>query len=309
MIIVIQCAATKRQGAGCLVSAGGRKVIFVAKPEAAPAHSACLYVRPDDPSGDGRSWRETLLEYNQMPGNNPLNLYPAFRLYENPTYARLVDAFGEANVYILSAGWGLVTASFLIPYYDITFSSSTPEYKRRRKADRYRDFCMLPADDKTEIVFLGGKDYVPLFSSLTSHMRNARTIFYNSALAPDAPGCTLKRFSTSTRTNWHYECANSSVGGGHHLVGAAMQIVLNPNATKGTELRDLYNRALDEAEELYIASAYLTDWDTSYKLGSACRRVVFLVGTDFGLTRKAAMLNVLRWVPNIFRSRSWLSNR
>jgi len=76
-----------------------------------------------------------------------------------------------------------------------------------------------------------------------------------------------------------------------------MQIVLNPDATKRAELRDFYNRALGEAEELYIASAYLTDWDTNYKLGSACRSVVFLVGTDFGLTRKAAMLNVLRWIP------------
>jgi hypothetical protein len=76
-----------------------------------------------------------------------------------------------------------------------------------------------------------------------------------------------------------------------------MQILLSPNATKLSELRDVYNRALDEAEELYIASAYLTEWDLSHKLGSACKRVVFLVGTDFGLTRKAAMLNVLRWVP------------
>jgi len=81
------------------------------------------------------------------------------------------------------------------------------------------------------------------------------------------------------------------------LSGASMQILLSPNATKLTELRDVYNRALDEAEELYIASAYLTEWDVSHKLGSACKRVVFLVGTDFGLTRKAAMLNVLRWIP------------
>src|ERR1035438_4335696 len=80
-------------------------------------------------------------------------------------------------------------------------------------------------------------------------------------------------------------------------VETSMQIVLNPSGTKRTELRDIYNRALDEADELYIASAYLTDWDASYKLGAACRRVVFLVGTDFGLTRKAAMLNVLRWIP------------
>jgi hypothetical protein len=76
-----------------------------------------------------------------------------------------------------------------------------------------------------------------------------------------------------------------------------MKILLNPNATKQTELRDVYNHALDEAEELYIASAYLTNWDASHKLGSACKRLVFLVGTDFGLTRKAAMLNVLGWIP------------
>jgi hypothetical protein len=77
----------------------------------------------------------------------------------------------------------------------------------------------------------------------------------------------------------------------------SVQIVLNPAGTKRAELRDVYNRALDEAEELYIASAYLTDWDASYRLSSKCKRVVFLVGTDFGLTRKAAMLNVLDWIP------------
>jgi len=154
-----------------------------------------------------------LLEYNKQPGNNPLGLCPAWQLYENPTYGRLINAFGVANVYILSAGWGLIGASFLTPYYDITFSPSAAEYKRRRKADRYRDFCMLPADDNIEIVFLGGRDYVPLFCSLTSAMRNTRTIFYNSALPPDAPGCMLKKFATSTRTNWHYECAGALIDG------------------------------------------------------------------------------------------------
>src|ERR1700678_1465214 len=76
-----------------------------------------------------------------------------------------------------------------------------------------------------------------------------------------------------------------------------MQILLSPNAKKRTELRDVYKHAFDEAEELYIASAYLTDWDSSYKLNTKCRCVFFLVGTDFGLTRKAAMLNVLHWIP------------
>jgi hypothetical protein len=76
-----------------------------------------------------------------------------------------------------------------------------------------------------------------------------------------------------------------------------MQILLSPSAAKPAELRDVYKRAFDEAEELYIASAYLTDWDSGYKLSTGCKRVIFLVGTDFGLTRKAAMLNVLRWIP------------
>jgi hypothetical protein len=213
MIVVIQCAATKRKDAGCLVSASGTPVVFVARPELAPASSAHLYARPDDPSGNGKSWREMLSAYNERPDNNPLGLYPAYRLYENRAYGRLVDAFGLENVYILSAGWGLIGAAFLTPYYDITFSPSAEGYKRRRKTDRYRDVCLLPANENSEIVFLGGKDYVPLFCSLTSAVRNKRTVFYNSAFPPDAPGCTTKKFATSTRTNWHYECANALING------------------------------------------------------------------------------------------------
>jgi hypothetical protein len=76
-----------------------------------------------------------------------------------------------------------------------------------------------------------------------------------------------------------------------------MQIFLSPSAEKPTELREVYNRALDEAQELYIATAYLMEWDVGYKLNGGCKRLVFLVGTDFGLTRKAALLHVLRWIP------------
>lgn len=76
-----------------------------------------------------------------------------------------------------------------------------------------------------------------------------------------------------------------------------MKILLSPNVGKATELRDVYKRAFSEAEEIYIASAYLTDWNSSYKLQAGCKRLVFLVGTDFGLTRKAALLDVLRWIP------------
>lgn len=59
-----------------------------------------------------------------------------------------------------------------------------------------------------------------------------------------------------------------------------MQIFLSPNAAKLTDVRDVYNRALAEAEELYIASTYLTDWDISYRLSSACKRMAAARGTS-----------------------------
>lgn len=207
MIVVIQCAGTKRPGAGCLVSASGRLVCFVAKPELAPADSNYLYARPDDVSDNGKSWRDLLHDYNERSAKSPLGLYRACELYANTVYTKLAKSFGDEDVYILSAGWGLINAGFLTPYYDITFSPAAEDYKRRRKEDRYQDFSMPTHRLDEEIVFLGGKDYVPLFCGITASVRSRRTVFFNSQRSPDAPGCVLKRFATSTRTNWHYSCA------------------------------------------------------------------------------------------------------
>lgn len=213
MIVVIQCAATKQANAGCLVAANDKPVIFVANPEMAPADGIHIFARPDGRSDYGKPWREVLLEYNLTAADNPLGLCQAYRLYDNAVYGRLVERFGMEKLYVLSAGWGLINAAFLTPYYDITFSASTEGYKRRRKYHHYDDFRMLPNDITEEIVFLGGKDYVPLFCSLTSVVKACRTVFFNSKQAPDAPGCTAKFFPTSRRTNWHYECANALVEG------------------------------------------------------------------------------------------------
>jgi hypothetical protein len=76
-----------------------------------------------------------------------------------------------------------------------------------------------------------------------------------------------------------------------------MQIFLNPNREKPDLLRDVYRHAFKQAEEICLATAYLTDWDASHRLNPKCKRLTFLVGTDFGLTRKAAMLGVLKWIP------------
>jgi hypothetical protein len=213
LIVLIQCAARKRPDAGFLRTRDGRSVLLVADPAAAPASDSWVYARPDDTSDQGGSWRDVLVRYNDAPGNNPLSLLPAYELYERDTYRALAKQFGIERTYILSAGWGLIPASFLTPCYDITFTANAEDWKRRKKRDLYGDLSMLPADTDEEVVFLGGKDYLPLFTRLTAPVRAARTIFYNSATLPDAPDCRLVRFSTKTRTNWHYECADALLRG------------------------------------------------------------------------------------------------
>lgn len=214
MIVVIQCASSKMPSAGHLVTAEGRSVTFVAHPEIAPKNERYVYARPDEDSAYGKSWREVLPAYNRELNNNPLRLLPAFQLYENPVYERLVQRLGVEDIYILSAGWGLIRSDFLTPDYDITFSPiarGADAYKRRRKGDRYDDFRMLHEDTEDDILFFGGKDYVPLFCALTQRAKAKRKIFHSAGQPPPAPDCTPIKFETTTRTNWHYECANALV--------------------------------------------------------------------------------------------------
>ncbi len=213
-IVVIQCAASKRADAGYLQGADGRKVMFVAQPILAPTNTNWVYARPDDRANGGSSWRENLLRYNrERAAENSLKLLPAWRLYENRTYKCLHDEWGPDNLYILSAGWGLIRADFLVPNYDITFSGNAEKYKRRGKRDTYNDFHKLPENTTSPVVFFGGKDYVNLFCELTSRVQGPRYVFYNSVNPPDAPGCRLHRFDTSARTNWHYKAAQAYVEG------------------------------------------------------------------------------------------------
>jgi hypothetical protein len=63
-----------------------------------------------------------------------------------------------------------------------------------------------------------------------------------------------------------------------------------------------YRRAFQAASELYVASAFLTEWTPQADLNKNCRKLIFLVGTDFGITKKSACHNVLRWLPKKFAS-------
>lgn len=215
MKIVIQCAGSKSEGAGSFTLKDERRVIFVASPSAEPPPENSIYARPDDTIGDSHeTWREKLVAYNKEEADkNPLNFLPAYKLYRNQIYQQLVSRFGKEKVFILSAGWGLIPAYFLIPAYDITFSASSDMLNRRKTNDHYNDFCLM--DDDDEIAFLGGKSYLPLFHTLTKGMSGKKVVFYNSKTPPDllSSNIELIKFETSTRINWHYECAQSII---HH---------------------------------------------------------------------------------------------
>jgi hypothetical protein len=213
VMVIIQRAARKNPDAGYFRSRDGRRVVFVADPQAAPALGSVLYARPDDQADSGRTWRDELLAYNRNPDGNALGLLPAFELYQNEAYQKLAAKVGLSNMFILSAGWGLIAASFLAPHYNITFTAQADAYKRRRKRDFYHDLSMLPPGTKEPVLFFGGRDYLPLFDHLTSEVLGPRIVFYNSATAPQVKNGRAVRFETRTRTNWHYECVDAFLAG------------------------------------------------------------------------------------------------
>lgn len=212
--VVIQCAASKAPEAGQFRDRHGGKLLFVARPEEAPLKEGIHYVRPDDLSDDGAlTWRERLHAYNSENEGNPLGLLPAYRLYTHAAYRNLVQAFGVEKVFILSAGWGLIRADFLTPSYDITFSNAAERYKRRGQRDRYADFRQLRRHGSEPIVFLGGKDYQPLFERLTAHIEAEKVIFHRSDSVPQRRGFGYVKYDTPARTNWHYLCVRDLLAG------------------------------------------------------------------------------------------------
>lgn len=76
-----------------------------------------------------------------------------------------------------------------------------------------------------------------------------------------------------------------------------MELIFLPHKADQKSLKSYYHRAIAGSKELYIVSAYLTNWDIGEKLGSHCEKFMMVVGQDFGLTRKAACVSVLKWLP------------
>jgi hypothetical protein len=215
--IVMQCCATKNPSAASF-NVNGRCVRFVAQPARHPRPESGMFVRPDDPmQGTSLSWRQHLTAYNQRT-DNPDGLLPAGELYEPPQcpslYRQLLDHVGAANFYILSAGWGLIRASFLTPDYDITFANLDKEdrWKRRTVNDIYQDYRQLAQQDISPdepVYFIGAAAYLSLYRGLTQAIIARKVVYYASAKTDtsDADYQYIHYNTGGWNTNWQYRCA------------------------------------------------------------------------------------------------------
>lgn len=215
MIVVISCARRKKPEAGYFQRRDGQRVKFVGDPEARHDDFGFERARPGDSSDTGAPWRDRLVEYNDAYSvdENPFGLLPAGRLYAHEVYGRLEQRYGLKGFYILSAGWGLIRADFLTPQYDITFSPQAKKYQRRHRRESWPDLNHLPAEITEPVMFVGGKDYVPLFCQLTEGIVAPRTVWHRSADPPLAPGCLVEEYRTPSTRKWHYECVRAFLDG------------------------------------------------------------------------------------------------
>jgi hypothetical protein len=215
MKAVIQCSGTKNPSAGSFVHAG-RIVKFVAQPDLHPQTDSSLVCRPDDLiPGLTRTWREHLLAYNESP-ENPDKLVSAGQLYTPPAYQTLLQHVGAENLFVLSAGWGLIRSDFLLPAYDITFAASAdPWLRRNRRRDTFRDFNHIGdagVEPGESVYFFGGKDYLPLYYDLTQGVQARKVVYFAAAGIPTTSGYEYIDYG-KTGTNWHYRCVADFVAG------------------------------------------------------------------------------------------------
>lgn len=75
-----------------------------------------------------------------------------------------------------------------------------------------------------------------------------------------------------------------------------MDLLLHPSII-ASELSRYYKRAFKNAVELFVVTAFLTEWDSKLELNPKCRSFRVIVGRNFGITRKAACEKVMRWLP------------
>ncbi len=214
MRIVIQCAGSKRPEAPSFRQDDGRQVIFVADPASAPSQDGTVYAHPDECSDRaGQTWRARVIAENTPPNAEGSPLLTAGQLYTPKAYRTLREFVGAERLFILSAGWGLIRSDFRLPAYDITFSRAGDGYKRRRPSQPFADFNQLLGAGDDDVVFLGGRDYLPLFLQLSAVVQGRRLVFTKGAIREPLSSCWVQEFRTARSTNWHYSCADALASG------------------------------------------------------------------------------------------------
>lgn len=152
------------------------------------------------------------MNYNRGRGN-PHRLLKASDLYKPEGY-RLLAQDSRWETYILSAGWGLVRADFLLPSYDITFSHQIQhKWKIRDKKDNYKDFNHLRTKEGDTVYFFGGMDYLEPFYEFTRGLPGRMVIYFRNKSVKQEDGYRYIPYRTKIMTNWHYKCAKDFIGG------------------------------------------------------------------------------------------------
>ena len=90
-----------------------------------------------------------------------------------------------------------------------------------------------------------------------------------------------------------------------------MEIIFCPDESRTSlpVLSKYYEQAFTRAEELFIATAFLTAWNSKTKLNPHCEKLRIVAGVDFGLTRKKACTELLNWLPAKYKGSFYAADR
>jgi hypothetical protein len=191
MKIVIQCAGTKTSSASFRNALG--PICFVAAPDHLQNERA-----PWD-TVYGTTWIEWVRRFNKehvLPSGVSIveQFSRAASLYKNNIYARLTRQIGIDNIFILSAGWGLVPGNALIPTYNVTFSAKAEKNAKisPTKRSEYPSLLENPNFGEEDVHFFITPSYRDYWDKAFPNQKSKKYVFH-------------ERDGISAKTNWHYE--------------------------------------------------------------------------------------------------------